>query len=202
MMAQQKLFKTVLVLVAIIAVVGVLSFLGPLGKSSPVETNTETDNSQIITAIERQEQIVLLSASVQGLYEEEKYRTVFGKKLPGSSRAEFLQYTYRAKIGIEGGDVRIKKTGENEFRIFIPEFISIGKDNMDFDTVAENNGLLSVVTEDIDTAGNISKILGDDAINGQIAENRELLEDQAIAFYTGIISGINDDIELEFEFED
>lgn len=94
----------------------------------------------------------------------------------------------------------IKETGENEFRITVPEFIFIGHDGVTFKTAIEDGGVLRWVAEDIDTANTVNKILNDE-LDGQVDANRGLLKDQARAFYTGIIGGINNGAELEFEFE-
>lgn len=43
-------------------------------------------------------------------------------------------------------------------------------------------------------------MLDDDAKQQHITDNRDLLEDQARAFYGGIIHGIDEEITLEFKF--
>ncbi|QGU04178.1 hypothetical protein [Corynebacterium comes] len=191
-------------LLALVSLVGVLAFFGggawTLKKmptlEAPLETVTESSNEKIVTAVDRQEQLVLLSANVQGLSEERANRG----NLPGTERTQFVKYTYRAKLGIEGGDVNIKETGDNRYLISVPEFIFIGHDRAKFEIAVENNGPLSWITPDIDTAKTITKILNEDAKAEQVKENRDLLEDQTENFYTGIIHGIDDQVEIEFEF--
>ena len=46
--------------------------------ASPVEIETTSSDSRIITAIEKQEQIVLMSASVQGISTERVDGTIWG----------------------------------------------------------------------------------------------------------------------------
>lgn len=185
-----------LVLVVVLGVVG----FAVLSPNSVFGVSTESRDSKVITAVETQEQVVLLSASTQGLHEESSQGSWFDKWIPGLGRTEFVQYSYRAKLGIEGGDVTIEQTGDDRYRISVPEFIFIGYDNVEFKTAVRKNGVLSWLTPDIDTAEAINKILSDDAKAEEIDVNQDLLRKQTTAFYTGIVNGIDDDIELEFTF--
>ncbi|MGJ9373875.1 hypothetical protein [Nesterenkonia sp. CF4.4] len=189
------------VLLVLAAVVAVLA-VGPAARDSLFGVSTESRDSQIVTAIERQEQIVLLSTSVQGLKDEQVYSELFGRTLPGTGRTKFLQYSYRAKLGIEGGEVAIEETGEDTFLVTVPEFIFIGHDRADFKTATEENGALSWVTPEIDTAAMITEILSEGEMTEQIESNQDLLQDQARAIYTGIIQAIDEDIDVDFEFSD
>lgn len=199
--------RTLLVSVLVVAV-GLVAFFGggalalkdQLPFEKPLEVITESSNEKIVTAVERQEQLVLLSTNVQGLSTETVEREVLGKRVPGTSRTQFVKYTYRAKLGIEGGDVTIEETGENRYLISVPDFIFIGHDNEKFETALEDNGVLSWGTPKIDTAKTITEILNDDAKAEQVKENRDLLKGQTRNFYTGIIHGIDDQVKLEFEF--
>lgn len=168
--------------------------------ASPIEVETTSTDSQIITAITEQEQIVLMSTSVQGIWTERVDGTIWGRKIPGSSRLQLLQYSYRAKLGIEGEDVLIARSGTDRYTIHIPEFIFIGHSDEKFETVMEKNGVLSFATADIDAAETITKILDAKTKADEINANRVLLEDQATAFYTGIVTAIDPNVDLEFKF--
>jgi hypothetical protein len=120
--------------------------------------------------------------------------------IPGSERASFLQYSFNAKLGVEGKDVQIAPKGEKGLLISIPRFIFIGHSNESFQTVVETNGVLSFTTPEIDTAEVITNVLNDGAKSKYIASNDEILRDQAKAFYTGIINAIDPTITVEFEF--
>lgn len=185
-------------LVTVTAVLVVV--FAPAVRNSLFGTEAESRTTEITTAVERQEQIVLLSTSTQGLAEERIYSELFGQNLPGTGRTQFLQYTYRAKLGIEGSEVSIDDTGENQYRVSVPEFVFIGHDEVDFKTAIEDNGVLSWVTPEIDTASTITEILSEEKMTQQINSNLDLLQDQARTFYTGIILGIDDDAEIDFEF--
>lgn len=193
---------SVIITVAIIAggLLVALKFIPDFGKAIELETVTESNNTKVITAIERQEQVVLLGTSTQGLAEERAQTNWLGRNIYGTGRTQFVQYNYRAKLGIEGRDVTIEEKGENQFLISIPAFIFIGHDNVQFKTAIENNGVISWITPEIDTSEMISRILSEDAMNAQIDENRALLQDQAKNFYSGIVRGVSREAELEFEF--
>lgn len=196
------------VAIVLTVVVGALAFFGGSAwalKNTPilddlVEVEIVSNDEKIITAVERQEQLVLLSTNVQGLSEERVNRTLLGRTLIGSERTQFLQYSYRAKFGIEGSDVTISETDENQYLIMVPEFVFIGHDSEQFKTAIEDNGALSWATPEIDTARTITSILDAETKAEQINENRDLLEDQTRAFYVGIIHSIDEQAEIQFEF--
>lgn len=163
-------------------------------------SESETRNTQVVNSITRTEQVVLLSLGMQGISEKNERGKFFGMDVPGSERASFMQYTFNAKLGLEGRDVRVSQTGEKEFLVSIPGFVFIGHDNVQFRLVAENNGALSWVTPEVDTLEMANNVLNDDAKAKYIVSNREILQDQAKVFYTGIINSIDPSIAIRFEF--
>lgn len=165
-----------------------------------VEVETESRTSQIVRAIEQEQEVVLLSLAIQGITEERSASTILGREIPGTGRVIFLEYGYRAKLGIDGAGVRITQTGENSFQVSIPEFIFIGHSDEEFRTAVEDNSVLSFITPDIDTAQAITKILDEDTKAQHVTDNRDLLEDQTKAFYSGIVEGIDPDATVTYEF--
>ncbi|GAB3529906.1 hypothetical protein [Arthrobacter monumenti] len=164
---------------------------------------SETRNTQVINSITRQEQVVLVSLGIQGIQEEERSGQRFlGLEVPGSGRASFMQYSFHAKLGIDGKDVRITQTGEGKYLVSIPEFIFIGHDDPHFELATENNGALSWMTPKIDPVEMINDILDDDAKDQYIDANDVVLRDQAKAFYMGIIRSIDPTIDVKFELRD
>lgn len=208
-----------LILVIAIFLIGVGAFLA-LGAMkaffnfSPFGTSSEFRNTQLIKSITREEQVVLLSLGIQGIAEGNESKEFFGTYIPGSKRTTVIQYGFQAKLGIEGKDVVIRQTGEDEFIVSIPEFIFIGHDNENFRVVTEKNGILSWATPEIDSVEMITYILNPDEEhqyvdeNGKVLkdqdqyinENDEVLREQAEAFYSGIISSIDPTIVTKFEF--
>lgn len=196
--------KIALILVALVIGVGVGAVVVPraLPNLSLFTSSAEARDTQIINSITREEQVVLLSLGIQGIAEKTARGEFLGMDVPGSGRATFLQYTFNAKLGIDGQDVRIMPTGEDEFLVSIPEFIFIGHDDETFRTVVEDAGALSFVTPEIDTTDMINEILDDEAQGEYVVSNREILEDQAKVFYTAIVESIDPEIALTFEFRD
>lgn len=167
---------------------------------NPVGVELKSTNTQVVRSVRMEEQVVLMSLGIQGLTEEKRNSTVLGKDIPGTGRSVFIQYSYRAKLGIEGDEVRVEQTGDKQYLVTIPEFVFLGHSDEDFKTVVEDNGMLSWVTPDIDTAAVITKVLNDEAKQQHVDDNHALLEDQARNFYTGIIHGIDPEIEVDFKF--
>jgi len=174
--------------------------MGGLPNFSLLGSQSESRNTQVINSITREEQIVLLGLGIQGISATTGNSTFLGVTIPGSERASFLQYSFNAKLGVEGKDVQIATKGEKGLLISIPRFIFIGHSNESFQTVVETNGVLSFTTPEIDTAEVITNVLNGEAKSKYIASNDEILRDQAKAFYTGIINAIDPTITVEFEF--
>ena len=181
-----------------VAVAFLAWWLLPTG--SLLGSDTEARDTQIIQSVTREEQVVLLSLGIQGIAEQTERGSFLGVDIPGSGRASFIQYGFNAKLGIEGSDVTIARTGENGLTISIPEFVFIGHDDETFRTVVEDNGALSFVTPEIDTAEMINEILSHDAQDEYIEANQEVLEDQARVFYTAIVTSIDPTMDITFEF--
>lgn len=167
---------------------------------SVFESDSGSRNTQIIQAMERKEQVVLLSLGIQGIAEKTGNTRFFGVNIPGSERALFLQYTFNAKLGLEGKDVRIEQTGENDYLLTIPQFKFIGHDKESFRLIAENNGILSWITPEIDPVDMINNILSDEAQEQYVASNQEILQDQARAFYTSIIMSVDPAATVTLDF--
>ncbi|MBD7919018.1 hypothetical protein H9657_12110 [Cellulomonas sp. Sa3CUA2] len=157
-------------------------------------------DAEIVSSITREEQVVLLSLGIEGIAEQSATGSFLGVDVPGTGRSSFVKYGFNAKLGIEGGDVRIARAGEDELVISVPEFIFIGHDDESFRTVVEDNGVLSWVTPQIDTVEMIDDILDEGAQGQYIDENEEILQDQARAFYSAIVTSIDPTVALTFEF--
>lgn len=108
-------------------------------------------SSQVIQSVTRQQQVVLLSLGIQGIDDsQDAAAPFFGVEIPGSDRATFVKYEFEAKLGIDGEAVEITQTGEDSFLVSIPQFVFVGLENLNVELVAENNGLLSFLTPQID----------------------------------------------------
>ena len=183
---------------ALVSVVAMRSLPG----LTPFGTQSESSNTQIVKSVTREEQVVLLSLGIQGIATKNSNATFMGVQVPGTDRATFLQYSFNAKIGLDGKDVRITQTGDKEYVVAIPRFIFIGHSNEEFKVAAEGNGVLSWATPQIDTVEMINSILNDEAQAQYITSNKELLKDQATAFYTGIIAAVDPTVTVSVEFSE
>lgn len=165
-----------------------------------VEATAESRDTQVITSMSRQEQIVLLRLGIQGISVKEGNSTFMGVNIPGSKRAAFVQYNFNAKLGIDGKDVKITSTGDKQFTVTIPRFIFIGHSDETFQLIAEKNGVLSGLTPEIDTAKMITNLLDEKAQAEYLSKNDDVLKDQAKTFYTSLATGIDPSVQLSVEF--
>lgn len=192
-----KTFKGTMLTLVVGLIAGGLAVFGLLN-SNVVEEHPVSSDSKVIDAVERREEIVLVSLGIQGIHQESNQSSVFGIDIPGTGRNMFLQYNYSAKLGIDGEDVKIRRTGESAYTITIPDFEFIGHDDVSFQTILENNGLLSWTNAEIDESTVITQILDEETMQEQVENNRELLESQVQSFYTDIIKAVEPDAKITF----
>jgi hypothetical protein len=187
-------------LVAFILGIGLVAVGRGLGWLSPFGIGSESNDSQVIHAIERTQEVSLLRLGIQGITDEDKCAQAFGKCIPGSTEKVFLQYNFDAKLGIDGAEVKVRKTGQNAYLISVPEFSFIGYDKPTFKVATEDGGVLDWITPDIDKVEMINKILNDGAQTKYLASNEKLLEDQTKVFYNSLITSIDPDAVTTFDF--
>lgn len=205
--------RTLGVAVASIVVVGLAGLVvllgtglvGPFARVG-LDVQNESRSTQVIEAVSKEEEVVLLSLGIQGIEEKSSTSSFFGVEVPGSDRTAFLRYEFRAKLGIDGQSVKIETIDDESFRVTIPEFTFIGheffsEDGKPFKMAVESGGVLSFVTPEIDESEMINQILSDGARAEYIDLNREDLQTQAQVFYSGIIHGVAPAADLEFVFE-
>lgn len=163
-------------------------------------TDSSSRNTQIVHAVTRTEQVSLMSLGIQGISSKNQKSTFQGIDIPGSERASFIQYSFSAKLGIEGKSVKIAQVAASEYLVSVPKFVFIGHSDVDFRLVIESSGVVSWVTPKIDTVEMVNAILNDDSKDQYIIANSEILKDQAKSFYGRIVSSIDPSISLKFEF--
>lgn len=161
----------------------------------------QTSDTQVIHSMQRTKEVSLLRLGVTGIISRENKSHFFSMEIPGSERAQFIQYTFDAKLGFEGKDVVIEEAGDNTFDIAIPEFKFIGYDHPEYRIVVEQNGALSLGTQQIDTLDMVNNILTDKAKKEYVDSNRDILEEQAKSFYTSIVQSVSPDTKLNFTFQ-
>lgn len=188
-----------LFLLAILAL-GALAGAKTLGWLSPLGIESEAKDSQVVQAIERTQEVSLVSLGIQGIKQESRSATVLGKSIPGTGEKVFLQYSFTAKLGVDGSKVRVQETGESRYTISVPEFIFIGNAEPKFEVAVEDGGLLSWATADVDKVEMINEILDGEAQQAHIASNEELLKEQTQTFYKTLISSVDPAAQTTFEF--
>lgn len=162
---------------------------------------SEERDLQVVRSVQGEEQVILLTAGLTDIKEERDSQTFFGLfDIPLSDRTAFLRYEFDAKFGIDGKQVEIEPLGDKAYRITIPVFTFLGYDNPNFSVATESNGILSWTTPEIDTLEATEELLTDEAVAEHIDGFRPLLEEQAVVFYTRIVSSIEPDATLTFEF--
>lgn len=194
----------ILLVLFVLLLVGAAAFGGlSVGKALGA---TESRDTQVIRSIRGEEQVVLLTAGMTDVKEDrgDGLKLAIGDiqlfTLPGTERSILVRYEYDAKFGIEGKDVEIVQTGDNSYRITIPEFIYLGYSDPDLSVADEENGILSWTTPEIDTSEIFQELLSSQVVSEHIDGFRSVLEEQAKTFYTKIVTAIDPDIVLEFTF--
>jgi hypothetical protein len=198
----RKILRFIVSPILTVAVIGLVVFFG--GRFIPgfptFSITSKTTDSQVITAIKRTEQVSLLQLGIQGITSKTESSKMLGMDVPGSQRAKYIQYNFDAKLGIEGKDVVIQSTQTHHFTVSIPKFIFIGYNNTKYQVVAENNGALSWTTPGIDSTELINKLLNDKVKEQYLKSNDAALRDQTKVFYSSIITGVDPDAKISFQF--
>ena len=170
------------------------------GIPSVFSSSSRSADTQVIHAMEQTKEVSLLRLGITGIKSKENKSHSFNMEIPGTERAQFIQYSFDAKLGFDGKQVVIEPAGEGTYDVTIPEFKFIGYDHPEYRTVVDQNGALSFGTPQIDTANMINEILSEKAQHEYVEKNRDILEDQAKSFYTSIVASVNPDAKLNFSF--
>lgn len=170
------------------------------GLLSPFGIESESHDSQVVNAIERTEEVSLVSLAIQGIKEKAESAKLFGKRVPGTSEKVFLQYNFNAKLGVDGADVRVVKTGKSAYRVAVPKFKFIGYDKPTFKVAAVDGSVLSWAAPDVDQVEMINEILNGAAQQTYLKSYDEELKSQTKTFYDTLITSIDPAAVTTFEF--
>ena len=190
-----------LFVVVFVSVAG-FAFVREQGLLSPFGINSERQDTQVVQAVQRTQEVSLLKLVIQGIASEKADRELFGQSIPGTGQAVFMQYNFDAKLGINGEDATVSKTGENAYLVTIPTFVVIGYDKPTFKVATEDGGILSWVTTDIDKVDMINDVFNEAAQKQYLNDHRDELKDQAQVFYNSLITSIDPLAETTFKFQD
>lgn len=170
------------------------------GWLSPIGIDSSTQDSQVIQAIERTQEVSLMSLGIQGILQKEQSSTVFGQSIPGTGERVLIVYKFTAKLGVDGEQVQVEETGENAYTVTVPDFMFIGTQEPTFEVPVEDGGILRFVTPDIDQLELVNEILSDDGKQEYIDSNVDLLQDQTRVFYDSLITSVVPNAEVTYEF--
>jgi hypothetical protein len=191
-----------IIIVAILAIAVVVLLIINFSGCSISGTTVETNETQTITYLEKNKEIALVTLGVTDILDQTTSKKLFGKKVAFSDKKTFMKATFEAKLGIDGKDVKVTEIGEKEFEINIPKFVFIGYSNPKFEHIADNNGVLSFLTEDIDQAELINKMLDEKGQEKYISQYTSLLKESAEEFYNNLIPSFDKGVKLSFKYEE
>lgn len=182
-------------------VLGIVLLLQPFRLPSIpfLSQDMRRENNATVTALTRESQVALASAGVQGLVSEENKTRVLGMPVLFTERVKFVQYSYKAKLGVDGKKVVVSKVGDKKYKVVVPDFMFIGHDDVHFRVAVEKDGVLGWVTPEIDTAPLVESILNDETKNQLLRDNREMLAEQTLAFYRNILAAVEPGASVEVE---
>ena len=185
---------------AFLVALGVFSVVQSKGWLSPWGIGSSSNDSQVVQALERTQEVSLLGLGIEGIKEENRDREIFGQTIPGTGETLFVRYSFKAKLGLDGKKVKVTSTAPGSYLISVPEFRFIGTDQPSFKVAVEDNDVLSWVTPDIDQLQMVSEILNSESQRQYLVDNDDLLREQTKVFYNGLIQSVDPDARTEFEF--
>jgi hypothetical protein len=201
--AKVRLWPILLACVIVIAAAIASFVLGAVSVpafASVFGNNSQSHDVQVIESFERQEEVALVSLGIQGIERGTDAGQVLGVTVPGADRLTLIQYTFQAKLGVDGKRVRIESNGDGTFYVTVPEFSFIGYDQPEFEDPIRQNGALSFLTPEVNEPAMINSILSEDAQQEYLRQYADLLKEQTKSYYTNIATSIDPDAKLKFEF--
>ena len=192
--------RGVALVLAFLVALGIFSVARSMGWLSPLGIASSSSDSQVVQSHERTQEVSLLSLGNQGIKEESRISEIFGKTIPGTGEKLFLQYTFKAKLGIDGAKVKVTTTASGRYVISVPEFVFLGYDKPNFKVAVQDNDALSWATPDIDQMQMVNEILNDKARREYLAGSDDILREQTKVFYDGLIKSVDPAAKTEFVF--
>lgn len=192
-----------LILIAVLITAVVFGAMNAPTVNWLVGLTAQSKDSQVITSITRVNEHVLVRLRAEGIVEKQQNgNLMLGVEIPGTSRTTFLRYSFNAKLGLEGDAVVVtpQEGSDSVYLVSVPGFIFIGYDDWDSKVAAENNGVLSWTTPQIDSLALSNSILSEEARRQYVDDNVELLREQAEAVLSGIIKSVDPAATIIFKF--
>ncbi|AQP53395.1 hypothetical protein CBF34_09025 [Vagococcus penaei] len=190
-------FKLIGSLILIIGLIGIGIFIG---KQDVFKSREHSEETQVIKTLTKEKQIVLVNLGISDIYGVEKNLQVFDADIFGTNKHKYMKAEFDMKLGIDGKQVKINKTGTDTYEVKVPKFMFIGHSNTKFKVIVDDGGILSWMTPDIDESEMINKILDSKAQETYIKKYDELLKESTTEFYQTLINSIAPDAKLTITF--
>lgn len=174
--------------------------MNALALNSLFTSSSNERDSQVVQSVTRIQEVALLSLHIEGVARDESTGEILGVPVPASETTTLIQYKFDAKLGIDGSQVEIEPTGPDAFRVTIPEFIGIGFDDPKFEDPLKSTNALSWLTPPAVQTRMVNNILSPENKQKYITQNAAGLQEQAKAFYSGIIASVDPEITVDFQF--
>src|SRR4051794_33742292 len=87
---------------AFLVALGIFSVVRSKGWLSPLGIASSSSDSQVVQAIERTQEVSLIRLGIQGIKDASRSTEIFGQTIPGTGEKLFVQYSFRAKLGLDG----------------------------------------------------------------------------------------------------
>ncbi len=171
--------------------------------SGAAERQHEIKVSTAIEHIEQVNEVVFLNTAVQKIITAKNYTTIFGQEVPFSEKSALLIVKYKAKFGIKS-PVRIESSGENSYRITVPDFqvIGLALDEQEPYIIYDKSGdILSFTTEEIDTGQLITDEFKSAEQQNFLTQYEEDIQESARNYYQSLFKAISPDIQVQLVFE-
>lgn len=201
--AKIRLWPVVVVPILVVAAL-IAAFASGLTKALPLGTilggDTHDRDSQVIQSVERQQEVALVRLAIQGIDRRDANGKIFGVAVPASESTTFVQYEFRAKLGLDGERVSVRAAGDGHYVVTVPDFTFIGYDKPHFEDPVKAGAPLSWMFPNGSETDMINKILDEEHQKQYVDQYTDILEDQTKSYYTGIITSVDPAAKIDFEF--
>jgi hypothetical protein len=185
---------------AFLGALGIFSVVQSKGWLSPLGIGSSSNDSQVVQALERTQEVSLLKLGIQGIKQESRSAEFFGQTIPGTGDRLFVKYSFNAKLGLDGEKVEVTSTAPGAYVVSVPEFVFLGFEKPKFEVAVEDKDVLGWAAPDVDQMQMVTGILNGEARQQYLADNDDLLREQTKVFYNGLITSVDPEAKTEFVF--
>ena len=195
-----KIYVWVVVL-ALVVMIAIFITGFTSGKIKIFNTKSESTETQVVTAMQKLQEVSVLGLSVTDIYDQSEQQKFFGVQIPLSEKQVFLKGTFDVKLGFDGQEVTVAKRKEHTYNISVPKFITIGISNPKFEIIDSKGQFLSFITKDIDTHKLSDQAVSDETLQKYVTQNNEWLQEQTTNYFNNIITAIDSEATITMNFQ-